>query len=203
MISWRRLPRPRKSASRIMQTYSQGEKRDGVHDDHAGRHSQHEARGDGQHVHDDDVLQPEGVGDHHQPGSRRGSRARTPASCPIDAAPRQTADDDDNRGSDCEARIERAGRQRSIALLRVQPVLGHVDQVVDDVDRARDQAEQDEGREGPQKRADLKQLDVEDQRGPHEDVLRPLFWPHRLEQERKLGALANVGGGCRGRFTHD
>ena len=26
-ISWRRLPRPRKSASRIMQTYSQGEKR--------------------------------------------------------------------------------------------------------------------------------------------------------------------------------
>ena len=63
----------------------------------------------------------------------------------------QAADYDDARSHYRDPGVERTGCQGPVTLFRVKTVLRHVDEVVDDVHCAGDQAEKNEGCQGGQK----------------------------------------------------
>ena len=64
-----------------------------------------------------------------------------------------------------------------------------VGEVVNDVDSAGEQAEQAKRGERAQERIDLKEFDIEYERGEHNDVLAPLAWAHGFEQGAEHGAI--------------
>ena len=57
-----------------------------------------------------------------------------------------------------------------------------IDQVVDDVDRAGDQAEQDKSAQGMPESGPMEKLFVKDKRKKDESILRPLARTHGFEQ---------------------
>ena len=84
-------------------------------------------------------------------------------------------------------------------LARMGPVPLAVGEVVDDVHRARQQAQDDERDRELQRRPEIavsgegEQLTVEDQRSKDERVFRPLPWTHRLEESSEhCGAADDV-----------
>ena len=118
----------------------------GVGDDDAGGDAQHEAGRADEDVHQDDVLEPEAVGNlDHQVG--QGDDAEAPVE---PEGGRQAEDDKQEAGDEGEARAELARSQRAVALDRVQAVGLDVGQVVHQVDGAGQQGEQEKGGGGPQ-----------------------------------------------------
>ena len=81
-------------------------------------------------------------------------------------------------------RADRAAGQRPQPLGRVQRVAVAVTPVVDDVDRAREQAEHAEGRQHQRHPLGVVPRLAEHQPGEHEHVLQPLVGPHQGKQGR-------------------
>jgi len=79
------------------------------------------------------------------------------------------------------------GGQRTVALARVEAVAFDVHQVVDQVDGAGHQAEQNEGGYHARQRLSLGELLVEQDGGEDEAILRPLDGPHGGNQTPHRG----------------
>ena len=80
------------------------------------------------------------------------------------------------------ARFEKlAGRDRSLALARVDPVGLDVDHVVDEVHRPGEKAEGDEGDQGLPPDRRVEELAGSQRCGRHQEVLGPLPWAHRTQ----------------------
>jgi len=107
-----------------------------VHHGYSRRDAQHKPRRDGQHVHDDHVLQPEGVSDHHQqvPGDDQ------PEVEIEQKRQRQANGGDDHRRNNGYPRLQLTGGQGTLSFAGVLSVFLNVHQVVDQVDRAGDHA---------------------------------------------------------------
>lgn len=77
----------------------------------------------------------------------------------------------------------------------MDPVLGVVDDVVQDVDRPREEAEDDESGDGLEEKRDVEDLEGEDDRGEDEGVLRPLLRPEGAEDGAERPDLRLLVGG--------
>ena len=77
------------------------------------------------------------------------------------------------------ARLEPPRGQGPLRLDGMEPVLFQVPDVVEDVMGARDEAEGDEGRRGPQDERRLEEVPGKDDGGEDEEVLDPLLGPER------------------------
>jgi hypothetical protein len=157
--------------------------------DPARAEAQEEAAGDAEGVDQHDALQVQAVGDVEQPvGAHDGDRLDAAAA--REGEPERAGEEQrgaHQRGGDREL----AGGDRALALLRVRAVLLDVEHVVQQVDRARGQAE---GGEGAQARQPvLARQDPaaavaggEGQRGQYEEVLRPLVRAHGPQERSRL-----------------
>ena len=140
-----------------------------VHGLGAGDGAEHEADGHRQHVEDHDVLEPErirheehAVGERDHPEPQRQAKRRAEAH----------EQEHDGEGRRRAARQGARG-DGAVPLHGVLPVLVHVGEVVDQVDRAGERAEDGEGRERrPDERAE--EVLREGDRGEDEEVLHPL-----------------------------
>ena len=146
--------------------------------------------GQGHHVDDHHLLEAEAVGelgdavaDDHQ------------ADLPVDRAEgERDRGNRQHRGDRHRGALgELAGSQRPEALLRVLAVELDVDQVVDEVAGAGDQAEGDEGERRLQHIVGLVELAREQQPGEDEDVLDPLGRPPRLDRRPQRRATRHDG----------
>ena len=137
----------------------------------AGQQAQHETGTDDEHVKDDDVLEPEGVGnvqaqiDKKHPGGRSGERRS-------DDAARQQAGDAQANG---HRNRKRARRQWPEFLFWVLAVLFTVGQIVEHIDGRGEQAEGDEGPDGLAQLALIHPGMAKQQAGEDEKVLHPLM----------------------------
>ena len=190
MISWRRLAEAQKQRQ---QGHAHVQPRRETHDvdqRHACRHTQHEARRDDQHVDDDDVFEFEGVGQidqrvqHDDDAKGRIQRER--------GDEREQPDRDRRAPRDRDRQL--AGGDGPVLLLGMLPIGVDIGDVVDDVDRAGDQAQQHKAEDGLAQRrleegAGHKELGVEHDGGEDENVFRqPLLGPHGAEEGAEEGA---------------
>ena len=156
---------------------------------HARGHAQHEARRHDEHIDDDDVLEFERVGqiehrveddDDAEGGIQRERR---------DEREQPERDRRDNRNRDGQL----AGRNGPILLLGMLAIGLHIGNVVDDVNRAGNEAQQHKADDGLaqrrlEERAGHEEFGVEDDGGKDEDVFgQPLPGTHGLEQGAEDG----------------
>ena len=93
-----------------------------------------------------------------------------------------THDDQPASERDRSPRIELAGRDGTMALDGVEPVLGSVTRVVDGVDPRRQQAECGGRQPDANRHAVVAESSCGPGRGDHQRVLHPLLGPHRRGQ---------------------
>lgn len=157
----------------------------------AGQNTQHEATRDRQHVDDHHVLDREGIGDlkdeirrDHPADHRHAVGVR--AEC---KATHQTDQHQQPSHRPGNTRLELAGCQRSVALLGMLAVAFDVHQVVDQVHRARDHAEEQEHGQRRQRLLRIAQPAGQDDGGEDEAVLGPLPGAEGSDQGADGGAL--------------
>ena len=93
----------------------------------------------------------------------------------------EAADPERDGGGKRSRRRQRAGRNRTLRLDRVLPVALAVRDVVDEIDHARQHAEDDERADRVDDRVRIEELEAEQQSREDEQVLRPLSGPQRDE----------------------
>ena len=141
-----------------------------VDDETAGQGPEDETESEGQHVQDHHVLQAEGIAE-VQPEIGGGAKAEP-----------QVEPEREGQGGHHERHGAQGGGayrqfargQRPELLLRVQPILLDVGDVVPQIDRAGQAAESHEGEERAQERLRLEEVLREKQRREDEQILRPL-----------------------------
>ena len=119
-----------------------------------GHGPQDEAQRDRQHIQDDHVFQPERIGEvqHDVRQAARGEpRTQDQGGSKADHEKRW-------RRQACDGDGQRSAGQGSEALARVQPVSLQVREVVDEIDRTGEDAEDDEGQPGPQDGVNLEEM---------------------------------------------
>jgi hypothetical protein len=152
----------------------------------AGLDAQHEARGDAERVDQHDVLELDRVAEVERDVET--PRSRSTAVSTRDPSQRERGGDAGTHSSaSAVGTLDLTRRDRPVALGRVRAVALDVEHVVDEVDRARTQAE---GREGVQRAHHVAEVGRvldrhvrprERHRGEHEDVLDPLLGSHRAD----------------------
>ncbi len=174
---------------------------------HVGRdaprqHPEDETERDEAHVEERHLLQPEAVGevlgevDERDQGKRRGQQVR-------DAE--RDHDQRDGHHAGGPLRDEAAG-DRAVSLDGVDPVGLDIEQVVDRVDRPREQAEDARSGQGPPRHREVqrrslgcvkKHVFVKDDGRQDEDVLHPLVGAQRLEERAETAGAPHLGNDSR------
>ena len=113
------------------------------------------------------------------------------------AANRNRCQDRCGRGR--HAWVQLPARQRARSLARVLRVFLHVDQIVQNIDAARQQAEGQKDASGFQEEIGHEELAVEDQRRVDDDAFHPLAQAHGLDEPNDIIARHSDGGSCRSR----
>ena len=104
--------------------------------------------------------------------------------------------EEDAQGRSSRSDGQATRRDGAVLLDRMDPVRLHVEDVVEQVNRAGERAEQGEGGQGAQDVAGVVEVLGEHQRGDHKAVLHPLMGPRRLQNlERGARHLLLVGPG--------
>ena len=150
-----------------------------------GEGPEHEAEGQGQNVHDHHVLEAEGVAE-VQAEIGRGAKSE-PSVQP--EGERQGADHEGDRSEGGGADRQFAGGEGAQFLLRMEPILLDVRDIVPQIHRAGEAAEGHEGEEGAQEGLGLEQVLREEERCEDEKILRPLVRPQRAEECSHEGAI--------------
>ena len=160
----------------------------------AREHAQQEAGGDARELDDRLVLHAEAVGQLDREVDGQDDRQRGLPQRPGDEG--HDGEDDRQRDRPTDAQLPR--RDGPEPLARVRPVGLDVARVVDQVDRAGDQAEQDERDPGADEGGAADLLARGQHGGQDEDVLDPLPRAHGAQPRGARGRRAGVGGADEG-----
>ncbi len=152
---------------------------------HSGHRTEHEAERDDHHVDDHHVLEAERVGDvEHVVGRRADQEPGAERPAHGNAARQQDHEESaGGRGRDAP------GRNRAEPLLRMDPILIDVDEIVQHVDRRGEQAECEEPLKRGQELGQLSESMAEHHPREEHGVLRPLADAHLLDQVAKRHAF--------------
>ena len=159
------------------------------------RRAEDESTGDHQHVEDEDALEAGRVcrarAEIQREDDERGARERRRSCHPGEGEHARCTDGHGDRQPSRGNGAEALGRMMS--------VLAAIEDIVDQVHRARCCAEHRKASEGACARGRIEQLPAEHESRQHEDVLEPLLGPHRLEEREE--ALGPGGRGERYRTS--
>ena len=180
------------------------------HGDRAGHRPKDEAASDRQHVDDDDVLQRGRV--HQQQRHVASGRQRNHGT--DEECCRKGCSAQNRSGERGRSRRELARGDRPHPFQRMPLVGIAVGDVVEQIDRPRQRAEDRERRKSQEEGGWIREASAEQQPGKDDQVLGPLFWPERDKEQRQQEAMgsrirstAHVGSGVpeirsrRGRHT--
>lgn len=156
-------------------------------------HAQDESGGNDENIENGEMFEPFGIGQlNDQISQQDGGEGRVEQ-----VAKRQDDDYQADGGYPGDVQGQFARGQRALALFGVFAVAFDVGDVVDDIDGARNQAEQGEAFEGAQEGLEDKELFVEDKREEDEAIFRPLARAHGFEQGFEHGEYFNAEWGIR------
>ena len=148
-------------------------------------HAQNKAGGNHHYVNQHDVFEETRIGQHQQ-GVTQADQAKFEVQKESTRKDQQAQDDDKEDG--CPG-AQRTGSDRPELLFGMGAVRLDVDEVVNGVGDARNQAEKHKSEGNPPKRMPVAQLPIEDDPSENNQVLEPLPRPQGVDQVFKHGNI--------------